>query len=457
MAVMYKLFSFVIFSLIASVSAPHEADAAKRVALVIGNSAYRFTPPLENPKNDATDLAAALKTLGFEVVEGFDLDKTGMDVTIRNYATSLAGAEVGVFFYAGHGLQVGGQNYLVPVDAQLTTNSALDFELIRLDLVQRTMERETATNILFLDACRNNPLVRNLARSLGTRSTEIGRGLASVEAGQGTLISFSTQPGNVALDGAGRNSPFASALLKQIDKPGEDLSSMLIKVRTEVIDTTQRAQVPWEHSSLTSRFYFSDRAATANEAAELALWERVKGSLDPEVIGEYTREYPQGVFAILARSLVDALKKQKEAATTPGKSEAERQQELQQADQEVKRAQQALEAAEQAKKVFANVSPRDTLLGKYDGAWQLVRLSETCGKKRTEFSLTIKNGVATTKRGAGKVSANGDFHFTGNPADGGIASFTGKIDATSGSGRSLFRRPEKSFSCAGTFTITKVE
>jgi uncharacterized caspase-like protein len=117
-----------------------------------------------------------------------------------------------LFFYAGHGLQVSGANYLVPVDARLEDASGLDFELVRLDLVQRTMEREVATNIIFLDACRDKPLARNLARALGTRSVEIGRGLAPTQGGAGTLISFSTQPGNVALDGTGRNSPFAAAL-----------------------------------------------------------------------------------------------------------------------------------------------------------------------------------------------------------------------------------------------------
>jgi uncharacterized caspase-like protein len=180
----------------------------KRVALVIGNSEYKYTPRLENPRNDAADMAATLKKLEFAVVEGRNLDKAAMDRAIRDFAEVLAGAQVGLFFYAGHGLQVSGQNYLVPIDAKLTTASAIDFEMVRLDLVHRTMERETPTNILIMDACRDNPLARNLARALGTRSTQIGRGFALVESGEGTLISFSTQPGNVALDGTGRNSPY---------------------------------------------------------------------------------------------------------------------------------------------------------------------------------------------------------------------------------------------------------
>ena len=150
----------------------------KRVALVIGNAAYQHTSTLDNPKNDASDIAAALKQVGFQVIDGFDLDKPAFERRIRDFSVALRGAEVGLFFYAGHGLQVAGQNYLVPIDAKAETTDALDWEMVRLDLVHRTMERATSTNIIFLDACRNNPLARNLARAMGTRSAEIGRGLA---------------------------------------------------------------------------------------------------------------------------------------------------------------------------------------------------------------------------------------------------------------------------------------
>jgi uncharacterized caspase-like protein len=237
--------------------APAVAQAEKRVALVIGNSAYQKTPALTNPRNDATDMAAALKKRGFQVIEGLDLDKAAFDRKIRDFSDAASGAKVGLFFYAGHGLQVAGQNYLVPIDAQLSTAAALDFEMVRLDLVQRTMERETNTNVVFLDACRDNPLGRNLARSMGTRSVEIGQGLAPVESGVGTLISFSTQPGNVALDGSGRNSPFTGALAKYVATSNESLSDILIRVRNDVMKQTQNQQVPWEHSALTGRFYFT--------------------------------------------------------------------------------------------------------------------------------------------------------------------------------------------------------
>ncbi len=211
-------------------------------------------------------MAATLKRLGFRVIEGLDLDKAAFERKVRDFSGALRNAEVGLFFYAGHGVQVAGQNYLLPVDAKAEAADALDWEMVRLDLVQRTMERATATNIIFLDACRNNPLTRNLARAMGTRSTEIGRGLAAVESGVGTLISFSTQPGNVALDGSGRNSPFTTALLKHMPTEGDDLSTILINVRRDVMAATDRRQVPWEHTALTARVFLAENVSSVSEA-----------------------------------------------------------------------------------------------------------------------------------------------------------------------------------------------
>jgi hypothetical protein len=234
------------------------AAAQKRAALVVGNSAYTHSTPLANPANDAGDMADALKELGFEVVLGLDLDKRGFDLKVRDFARALADADTALFFYAGHGLQVAGRNYLVPVDAQLANERDLDFEAVGLDLVMKQMEleREGKTNIVFLDACRDNPLARNLARSMGTRSASIGRGLAQVQTGVGTFIAYSTQPGNVALDGAGRNSPFTAALAKGVKAPGRSLTGVMIEVRKEVLASTSGKQVPWDHSALTGDFYF---------------------------------------------------------------------------------------------------------------------------------------------------------------------------------------------------------
>jgi hypothetical protein len=247
----------------------------QRVALVIGNSAYIHATPLANPVNDANAMAEALKELGFEVLLGTDLDKRGLDGKVREFSRALTVAEAGVFFYAGHGLQISGRNYLVPIDAQLQAERDIDFEAVALDFVLKQMEydREGKTNIVFLDACRDNPLSRNLARSMGTRSANIGHGLAQVQAGVGTFIAYSTQPGNVALDGKDGNSPFAAALVRSIKAPGHNLTAVMIDVRKQVLVATAGKQVPWDHSALTGDFYFgapSDRPGSAEASAELA-------------------------------------------------------------------------------------------------------------------------------------------------------------------------------------------
>ncbi len=303
------------------------ATQQKRVGLVIGNSAYRYTRRLDNPRNDATDVGAGLKRLGFQVIEGFDLDKAGLDEKIREFTAHLRGASVGVFFYAGHGLHVAGQNYLVPVDAQLAGAPALDRELVRLDLVHRTMEREASTNILFFDACRDGPLPDTLARAMGARSAEIGRGLATVQGGAGTLISFSTQPGTIALDGKGRNSPYSAALARQLAASHEDLGAMLIAIRNDVMKETDGKQVPWEHSALTGRFYFnpaavetaSPRIPAAPPAAREAFeaWSLAMDTTNLTVLKAFIARYGDTFYAELARARMAELRRQGIATTTP--------------------------------------------------------------------------------------------------------------------------------------------
>ena len=239
------------------ISLPAVAHAQGRLALVIGNGAYRHTPRLVNPVNDARDIAAALSSLGFDVTEAIDLDKRAFDEALRAFADRSAAADVALVFYAGHGLQVSGQNYLLPVDARLASERDLDFETVQLDVILRQLEtgRDGKTSLVFLDACRDNPLARNLARAMGTRS--IRHGLAPVESGAGVFVAFSTQPGNVARDGVGRNSPFAAALLSHIAAPDRNVSALMIAVRKDVIAATGGAQVPWDHSALTGEFYFN--------------------------------------------------------------------------------------------------------------------------------------------------------------------------------------------------------
>jgi uncharacterized caspase-like protein len=289
----------------------------KRVALVIGNSAYRNTPRLENPRNDATDMGAALTRLGFHVIAAFDLDKAAFEKAIADFAAALEGADTALLFYAGHGLLVSGQNYLVPVDAKLTSLPALDTEMVRLEVVQRLMERRAKVSLLFFDACRDNPLARSLARAMGTSSLEVGRGLAAVGGGVGTLISFASEPEKVAYDGKGRNSPYSGALVRHLRKSTDDLSAILIAARKDVMRETEGKQVPWEHSALTGRYYFN-RAAQAPSAEPMAqsrsseaaeAWSAVKDATNVAVLRVFVARYGDTFFAELARARIEELER----------------------------------------------------------------------------------------------------------------------------------------------------
>jgi len=240
-------------------SAPAAArPAGRRVALVIGNSAYKFANPLPNPANDSTDFAQALREVGFIVIEGHDLDWRSMVAKTREFSAQLDKAELALVFYAGHGVQVDGRNYLIPVDAKLERAGDLDLDAVDLQTVLRPMEAERRVNLVFLDACRDNPFTRSLARSLGsTRSTAVAKGLAQVNSAAGTMIAFSTQPDNVAQDGEGRNSPFTAALLKYVKTPNLEVEQMMKQVRVEVMAATQEKQVPWGHSSLIGDVYLN--------------------------------------------------------------------------------------------------------------------------------------------------------------------------------------------------------
>ena len=227
------------------------ALAAGRVALVIGNSKYHDPDAvLGNPGNDADGMAAALGRLGFEVVLGKDLDRDGFFDTLGKFAAAARGADVALLFYAGHGLQVDGRNWLVPVDASLESKWDLERRAVKLDTVMDAMQGRA--NLVLLDACRNNPLARGLARAMGvSRAAEAAtRGLARVEKGRGRFIGYATAPDDVAADGTGRNSPFTEALLAHIENPKWSVPEMFGKVAESVVDATGGAQEPWQTSSL---------------------------------------------------------------------------------------------------------------------------------------------------------------------------------------------------------------
>jgi Caspase domain/Tetratricopeptide repeat len=221
-----------------------------RVALVIGNVDYKYGGRLANPVNDASDFANVMRKLGFEVIEGRNLDKRGMDEKIAEFARKLDKAGIGLFFYAGHGIQVDGVNWLIPVDARIEGGdlrperaAAVKTASINIAQVLSKMEAEQRVNLVFLDACRDNPF---------GRSTGFGKakGLAPIQNAIGTLTAFATKPDHVALDGDGRNSPFTTALLQHMTTPGLEIGAVMKRVRVDVIKTTRGEQVPFDESSL---------------------------------------------------------------------------------------------------------------------------------------------------------------------------------------------------------------
>jgi len=258
------------------------ACAEKRVALVIGNSTYQNVPRLDNPGNDATLLAHTLRSLGFTLVGGgaqLNLDKTALDRVVQAFGAQLSGADVGLFYYAGHGVQVRGENYLIPVDANPTKEADIDFQMLDTNLVLRQMEGAgTRLNIVILDACRNNPFGgRGLAVARArdpenTRLRDTTGGLAQMQAPEGTLISFATQPGSVAQDGTGGNGPYAKALAETMRKPGLGIFDAFNQVGLQVKHATKGAQQPWVSSSpIDGAFYFVRPDGAGPQVADLRL------------------------------------------------------------------------------------------------------------------------------------------------------------------------------------------
>lgn len=225
--------------------------AKKRIALVVGNSGYQAGSRLQNPENDARAITQKLSGLGFDVIERIDASQGELRAAVAQFGSSIQSQdlEVALFYYAGHGMQIAGKNYLLPVDISPQTETELKVLAVSaddiLDQMASTDENSQRTNIMILDACRDNPLSRSWTRSSG------GKGLAGMSAPPGTLITFSTKPGFTALDGEGQNSPYTSELLKALDVPGLRLEDIFRTVRIRVMELTNRQQVPMENSLLT--------------------------------------------------------------------------------------------------------------------------------------------------------------------------------------------------------------
>jgi hypothetical protein len=267
----------------------------RRVALVIGNSTYDAANiSLATPKNDAEDVAAVLKSLGFEVETLTDGTKRDMDSALQRLARLATDADSALFFYAGHALQYQGRNFLMPTDARLKDWVSIRFETVALEVVNTALERVNGARIFILDAGRNNPLADRLPKTVAST-----RGLARIDKTQGTVVAYATAPDDVALDGQGRNSPFTAALLKRLQEPGLEIGMMFRRVASDVNAETGGRQRPESYISLLSSYYLNQ--------SDRIVWDRIKDQDDPKALRDFINKFPTSPNASLARAKLDGL------------------------------------------------------------------------------------------------------------------------------------------------------
>jgi peptidoglycan hydrolase-like protein with peptidoglycan-binding domain len=325
----------VILSLTCMLFTTEAAKAERRVAFVVGNGAYKNVAQLPNPPVDAKAMAGVLRNVGFDVVEGTNLTRDKMTEKLLDFGKKAQGADVAVFFYAGHGIAISGTNYLLPIDADI--KSEMDVKLgaaINIDLTLDQTMSDAKVKLVFLDACRDNPFAAKIKSNASTRSVSVQSGLAEMKSGEGTLIAFATGPGQTALDGQeGTNSPFTRALIAHITTPGVEIQQAMTEVRAQVNEETNKGQLPWGHTNLIGSVYLNPVAAPAPGAApaspapvavastssgtdvELEFWRSVKESNKPEELNAYLTNYPNGQFKSLALARIASLENGPSTAT----------------------------------------------------------------------------------------------------------------------------------------------
>ena len=326
-------FLIAVMSVAALLVSANVAKADKRVAFVVGNGAYKNVAPLPNPAIDAKSMAKLLRNVGFDVVEGANLTRDKMTERLLEFGKKAEGADVALFFYAGHGIAINGINYLLPVDADL--KSEMDVKLgsaINIDVTLDQTMADAKVKLVFLDACRDNPFAAKIKSNSATRSVSVQSGLAEMKSGEGTLIAFATGPGQTALDGQeGTNSPFTRALMANIASPGVEIQQAMTKVRAQVNEETNKNQLPWGHTNLIGAVYLNPAPAAAGSAVaapnvpaviagpasevELEFWRSIKDSNKPEELNAYLTNYPNGTFKSLALARIASLQDGPSTAT----------------------------------------------------------------------------------------------------------------------------------------------
>jgi uncharacterized caspase-like protein len=298
------------------------ALAERRVALVVGNSQYKNASlVLFNPKNDAEDVAAVLRTLGFEVILAVDANKRAFDLAMTQFARLATGADAALFYYAGHAMQYQGRNYLMPTDAELEDDVSLRYQMMWMDDIRAGLERADGVKIMILDACRNNPVVDSLKRRMAgvNRNLDTVRGLARLDKAQGMFVAYATAADEVAAEGTGRNSPFTSALLKRLQEPGLEIGKMFRRIAADVNDLTRGRQRPEILASLIDEYYLNQK--------DRPVWDQIKDSADPAAFRDFVARFPSSPRASDAQyrlQMLDRLVRESQSEQERAKDDAAR-------------------------------------------------------------------------------------------------------------------------------------
>lgn len=305
--------------------APTWAAAEGRFALLIGNADYTSVEDLRNTVNDAQDIGATLGGLGYDVTVLTDLTRSAMVEALHDFRRRSHGAEHAIIYYAGHGIELDNANFLIPVDADLRTDLDVDFEAVPLSLFTRAASGGADLSLVILDACRNNPFLKTMARAVASRS--VGKGLAEVEPGGHTLVAFAAKEGTVALDGGGRNSPYAAALIEVLEEPGVEINFVFRHVHDRVVQATAGQQQPHVYGALSAKQIYihppqaqpepepepapepasEPGTSQVEQELELALWRAATADHSVDGYRDYLNSYPEGLFASAAQRRLDAL------------------------------------------------------------------------------------------------------------------------------------------------------
>jgi hypothetical protein len=433
------------------------AHAEKRVALVIGNGAYANVPKLNNPTNDASVMETMFRVAGFDtVVRANDLSVTAMRRALRDFSDTAHDADIAVVFYAGHGIEVSGTNYLIPIDAVLEQDIDARDEAVRLDRVNEILEPAKRLRLVILDACRDNPFVRSMRRTLATRTVRTGYGeIDERSLPPNTLVAYAQRAGATADDGQGANSPYTTALLKHLPTPGLDIELALRRVRDDVLKATRNKQEPFKYGSLGGAEIAlvptkePQQAATLPTLAvdydkemEVTFWHAVKDSKSKDLLQTYLDRYPSGNFAGLAKVLTDQLGREPPTANPA----AERH-------------------SDPAKVAALPKLEQPSAGGSFDGTWYLHRLGPGCtGAQDVGQIIRIANGAVSGRAKLGPItgtaSSTGQLRYSHashigdrKTPDGYRITYQVTLRGNSGSG--TFRHTGPGTRCQGTITATR--